>query len=272
MNRRLLAIARLEEQLIEVLVRALGDEAAAREILDDAIAGSTWESVPSEPRRIAIFAYAHLVPRVAERVGARAALLMLDELDVALKADQPEATRSLTPAPRHWQSTDAQRVPSSSKLGPVHPSSARQPATTSSTAAPNAPQAAEIGSGVRVRRYDVVVLESRAFERSQLARHLLAGECDVVACSGVDDELRTVARADAIVFDPSDVDLLPLLAHLESMRPSPTVVVRSTLSKAALLERFPHPNFTPAVVVPRSASLRELVWAVRRAVAARDGA
>jgi hypothetical protein len=57
------------------------------------------------------------------------------------------------------------------------------------------------------------------------------------------------------------------MALVESLDPRPRFVVRSTLSRAEVLARFASAGLAPVVVVPRSASLRELVWAVRRAVA-----
>lgn len=291
MNQRLLALAQLEALLVGLLTKALGDESAARDVLDEAISASTLQLVPKDPRRVAIFAYAHLMPVVTVRAGARAALAMLDDLDAALKAGQGQSLRSTTPPPRNWQLPDEERALSSEEMPETRASTVFAPNESSlpplpKTPAP-APQASSLPipaklppsptpvdsvSGAKADRFHVVVLEPRAFERAQIARHLLASECDVTACGSAEELVRDVHVTDAVVFDPSDVELRSLRLFVESIAPRPTLVVRSVLPKAELRERFATSGEAPLVVVARTASLRELVWAVRRAIAAQRNA
>ena len=230
------SIPRVEDPhrtLLRVLDTAFGDEHSGRVLLHAALRSARRASLP-EPDGILDFVRAHMMGALTEELGPRIVSALLDQLaDELAKFD------------------DEQHHDPPSSRRPIE--SFERPVVTSEV-----PKS----SGVRLRS-SVVLVDPDRFARSNLARTLITGSCDVAAAETPLDIRAFDCRLDVAIVNMDVPDVAAILGALLATEPEVRVIAMTqdvsaaeTLLRAARVRSFR--------VVPKTMRGTEVLDLVKR--------
>ncbi len=223
------------EQLLTQLLEAFEGAQAAQLVIDAALVDSLCDEVPDDSAGLLLFARDHVAPRIARRSGARMAASWVERLEALVR--KRGAVSGL-------QSTSQ---------GPL-------------------PVASQVGSGVRVRRIGVLLIEPIAVLRAGLARALVQGQCDVTTvadAAGATAYLAQRPELDVLILDPTNVEQANLARTLPILPRPLALVAWSSRTQEELEPLLTGARARLVAVAPRGASDKEVMFIVRQAAPAR---
>lgn len=203
--------------LLRCLEGAFGGDPGARIFLQAALRAARRTSLPEEPAALLDFVRAHLLAAITDELGPRAVSQFLEEVTRAIR--HPE---SGVEAQGHGAALDAAFGPGTE---PSASPERRQPAQTSLRSHPSSaalPVASAVvpSSGRHRARLRLLLVHGDRFARATLARHLVAGGCDVTVVETFVDIATIVDTLPSLALvDLAASDVGPLLTALLARNP-----------------------------------------------------
>jgi hypothetical protein len=269
-----------------LLREALGDEERCRALIADALESAERSDPPADPTTLLQFVRDHLVPRLAEDIGAPLAAAVLDDLSAQIEATrygEASEIRAREPAmeesPASRERPAGARCPTetqapgeailaritTSKSDPLiaaHVRTASDDLFEESTGGSVDARMATATPLVRLAHFDAVT-------RASLARAFLNARFDVEAFESIDDLLKSVRERGeptiAIVGDKGEAWGTTLKAVV-SVAPELRVVAWTAVDRASAEESMAFAGVSRFGILSSDATASDVIEAVRELI------
>lgn len=178
--------------LLRVLDTAFGDDHSGRVLLHAALRSARRATLPTGTDAVLDFVRAHMMGALTEELGGRVVSALLDELARELAKLQ-------------------------------EPPSSRRAAMSRPVATSEVPKS----SGVRLRA-SVILVDPDRFARSNLARTLITGACDVAAAEGPLDIRSHDGRLDVAIVNMEIPDVATVVSAILATEPEARIIAMAT--------------------------------------------